>query len=75
MKVAAWFFSKSGRYNLAGKLTRWALRRLPRWMIYNRLNVWGKERELPPSPKKSFKEWYRENYPEKDKQNENINNQ
>ena len=31
---------------------------LPRSMIYNPLNAWGKQRELPSAPKQSFREWY-----------------
>jgi L-lactate dehydrogenase complex protein LldF len=29
-------------------------------MIYNGLNAWGKQRDLPPAPKKSFRELYRQ---------------
>jgi L-lactate dehydrogenase complex protein LldF len=46
-------------YKLSGKLARWTLPWMPRWMIYNRLNDWGKHRELPEFPKKSFRELYR----------------
>lgn len=61
MRIAGWTLAKPGRYRLAGKLARWALRILPRWMIYNQLNTWGKGRELPEVPKQSFKEWYTKN--------------
>jgi len=33
---------------------------MPRWMIYNGFNAWGKQRDLPPAPKKSFRELYRQ---------------
>ncbi len=52
-------------YRLLGKLVRSALRNLPRWMIYNPLNPWGKDRELPVPPKESFSEWYKKQNPEK----------
>ena len=39
---------------------RVALSILPRWMIYNSLNPWGKQRELPPVPKSSFRKLFRE---------------
>lgn len=61
MRLAGWTLAKPGRYRLAGSLARWALRILPRWMVYNQLNTWGKGRELPEVPKQSFKEWYKKN--------------
>jgi L-lactate dehydrogenase complex protein LldF len=47
-------------YSVGGKVARLALRVMPRWMIYNGLNAWGKQRDLPPAPKKSFRELYRQ---------------
>jgi L-lactate dehydrogenase complex protein LldF len=48
-------------YNFAGKAVRRALKHMPRKMIYNSLNVWGRDRELPEVPEMSFKEWYKKN--------------
>jgi L-lactate dehydrogenase complex protein LldF len=31
---------------------------LPRFMIYNPFNAWGKQRELPATPALTFREWY-----------------
>lgn len=45
-------------YRTAGKIGRWLLPRLPRFLVYNGLNPWGKQRELPPMPKRSFRELY-----------------
>lgn len=45
-------------YRAAGWCGRMALKILPRWMIYNPLNAWGRERELPTPPAKSFRELY-----------------
>ena len=59
MKWAGRVLSKPAWYNVIGKLTRWAMMRLPRPFLYNRLNEWGKDRELPEPPKESFGEWYR----------------
>ncbi len=61
MKIAGAILSKPTAYRWAGKMARWSLGILPRFLLYNRLNVWGKERELPQAPKKSFKEWYKIN--------------
>jgi L-lactate dehydrogenase complex protein LldF len=38
-----------------------ALRYLPRFAVYNRLNAWGKNREVPAAPKQTFHSWYRQN--------------
>jgi len=51
------------QYRFWGKWTRWALRVLPRFVIYNPLNKWGKGRELPKPDKMSFKDWYQQNRP------------
>lgn len=59
MKWAGRVLSRPAWYNVIGKLTRWAMMRLPRPFLYNRLNEWGKDRELPEPPKESFGEWYR----------------
>jgi L-lactate dehydrogenase complex protein LldF len=36
-----------------------ALRRLPNFVLYNPLNIWGKQRELPEAPKLTFHAWYK----------------
>jgi len=58
MKLAGKILSGSRTYDFSGKTARWGIKNLPRMMVYNRLNVWGKERELPDMPKESFKKWY-----------------
>ena len=64
-KISLWITGKilSQRrvYDLSGKIMRWAVRNLPRRLMYSRMNVWGQGRELPPAPKTSFKEWYKKN--------------
>ncbi|RMG75375.1 MAG: lactate utilization protein, partial [Bacteroidetes bacterium] len=62
MKAAGWLLARPRLYRLAGRLGRWALRRLPRWMIYHRLNPWGQSRELPPPPRQSFQDWYKKHH-------------
>jgi L-lactate dehydrogenase complex protein LldF len=47
-------------YETAGKLMRTIAPRLPRALVYSKLNVWGRQRELPPMPKKSFRELLKE---------------
>jgi L-lactate dehydrogenase complex protein LldF len=43
-----------------GKMGRWALRILP-GLANTSLNPWAKQREMPESPKESFREWYLKN--------------
>src|ERR1700732_3607499 len=38
-----------------------ALAHLPRFVIYNGLNAWGKHREVPHPPKQTFHSWYQAN--------------
>ena len=59
MKMAGKILAGSKMYDFSGKMARWGIKNLPRMLIYNRLNVWGKERELPEVPKESFKQWYK----------------
>jgi L-lactate dehydrogenase complex protein LldF len=59
VKVAAQVLRRPWLYRLAGRIARWKLRLLPRWLVYNRLNVWGRRRELPAAPKESFRQMYR----------------
>jgi L-lactate dehydrogenase complex protein LldF len=60
MKLAAKVLGSPRLYALAGRLGRFALRWLPRFVVYNRFNTWGRQRDLPPAPKKSFRQMYRE---------------
>ncbi len=46
-------------YRLLGWLGRAALRLLPRALLYLPFNVWGRERELPPAPARSFRAQFR----------------
>lgn len=61
MNLTAWLFRHPRLFRMAGKLGRVAMKVGPRFMFYNRLNVWGKDRELPQAPQQSFGEWYRKN--------------
>jgi L-lactate dehydrogenase complex protein LldF len=63
MKIAGKVLAKNGRYNTMGKMARWSLKNLPRFFVYNGMNEWGKERELPEMPEQSFKEWFTKNRP------------
>ncbi len=60
MKFAAAILKRPWLYRFAGKMARFWLPKLPRFMVYNVLNKWGQQRELPVAPKKSFREEFRE---------------
>jgi L-lactate dehydrogenase complex protein LldF len=60
MKLTAGVLSRTWLFNLLGGTARLALRWTPRFLIYNPLNVWGRQRELPDAPKKSFRQLYAE---------------
>jgi L-lactate dehydrogenase complex protein LldF len=58
MKLMSFVFRRPWLYSLAGKTARRVLPLLPRWLRYNRMNDWGRQRELPQIPKHSFRELY-----------------
>ncbi len=53
-----WLMQHPRLYNFAGRMARWVVPCLPRGLIYNRMNAWGRQRELPAMPKHSFRELY-----------------
>jgi len=59
LRIAGEILAAGRWYDLSGKIARWAVRKLPRKIIYHSVNVWGRGRELPEIPERSFKEWYR----------------
>jgi L-lactate dehydrogenase complex protein LldF len=59
LKLASIVLSRPWLYRLAGRVARFSLRILPRTIIYSRLNVWGRQRELPPVPNASFRKLHR----------------
>lgn len=60
MKAASKLFQHPWLFRLSGKVARVVVPRLPRFMIYNRFNKWGKGREIPEFPKQSFGEMYKQ---------------
>ncbi len=60
MKLAGIVLARPWLMSLGGRIGRATLRRLPRWIVYNRFNAWGRQRELPAPPRRSFREMWRE---------------
>jgi len=61
MKAAGVLLAHPVLYRAAVASTDSALRVLPRFAIYNRLNAWGAHREIPHPPPESFHSWYKRN--------------
>src|SRR5277367_3009962 len=61
MKAAGVLLSRPAAYRAAIAAADIALAHLPRFVIYNRLNAWGKHREAPHPPKQTFHSWHRAN--------------
>ncbi|MCA9184031.1 MAG: lactate utilization protein B [Pirellulaceae bacterium] len=49
-------------FRVAGWFGRTSLSLLPRFIIYNRANAWGRDRDLPPAPRQTFQQWYRQQH-------------
>jgi L-lactate dehydrogenase complex protein LldF len=62
MKAAGVVLRSVFLYRAAGALARWLVPRLPRFVLYNRFNPWGRQRELPQFPARSFRQLYRERH-------------
>lgn len=58
--LMAYVLQRPKLFHIMGIVGRFVLRVSPRFLIYHSLNPWGKSRELPEMPKKSFKELYKE---------------
>ena len=58
MKATAWLMGKPALFDFAGKMARKIVPKLPNSIIYSKSNVWGKQRDMPKMPEKSFKEMF-----------------
>ncbi len=61
MKAAGELLSRPTAYRAAIATADAALAHLPRFVIYNGLNAWGKHREAPRPPMQTFHSWYKSN--------------
>ena len=59
MKFARVLLGNTWIFTTVGRIGRWIFPKLPRFMIYNGFNTWGKQRDLPPMPQHSFRDLYR----------------
>lgn len=61
IKMAGRLLGSPKLYRSAVASVEGALRRLPNFVLYNPLNIWGKQRDLPQAPSSTFNAWYRKN--------------
>ncbi|MBX3444560.1 MAG: lactate utilization protein [Planctomyces sp.] len=60
MRAASVVLRSPRLFSVAGGMARFWLRHLPRALVYNRWNPWGRQRELPEAPARSFRQLYAE---------------
>lgn len=60
MFLAGKVLGSASVFRVAGGIGRWVMRGLP-WLFHNRLNLWWRQRDMPPAPKQSFGAWYSAN--------------
>ncbi len=61
MKVAGKILSDPKKYRKTIDLADAAIEHLPRFLLYSRMNAWGRQREVPASPDETFHAWYLKN--------------
>ena len=59
MRVADRVLSNPGLYRIATAGLSTTLEALPHFAIYNRLNAWGKHRDVPEAASETFHDWYK----------------
>jgi L-lactate dehydrogenase complex protein LldF len=58
MKVAGKVLGSPRLYRAAVEAAGAGVEHLPRFMMYNRLNAWGRQREVPAAAPQTFRQWY-----------------
>ncbi len=61
MRALGTTFAHPALFHAAESAGESALVHLPRFLLYNSLNPWGRQRELPAVPKQTFRQWYVDN--------------
>ncbi|HEX4146770.1 MAG TPA: lactate utilization protein B [Pirellulales bacterium] len=67
MKLGSVVLRRPWLYTLMGNLARRIVPHLPRLLVYNRWNPWGRQRELPSFPAQSFRQQYGQRHDESGK--------
>jgi len=58
MKMAGKLLASPRLFRAAVEAAGAGVEYLPRVMLYNRLNAWGKQREVPQAPPQTFRQWW-----------------
>ncbi len=61
LKMAGKLLASPKLYRATVKSMGVALEELPNFVLYNPLNIWGLNRDLPDAPKATFHDWYKKN--------------
>ena len=61
MRAAGKLLASPRLYRAAAEAASTGLSHLPRALLYNPLNAWGRQREVPGAPRQTFRQWYLEN--------------
>ena len=61
MRAAGKVLASPRLYRAAVEAAAAGIEHLPRFMIYNPFNAWGRQREVPASPPMTFRQWYLRN--------------
>jgi L-lactate dehydrogenase complex protein LldF len=61
MQIAGKVLSSPKLYRAAVGAASAGVDYLPRFMLYNRVNAWGRQREVPDAPTSTFRQWYLKN--------------
>lgn len=59
LKITGMVLAKPKLYAALGISIRWMLKYAPRFMVYSKLNAWGKSREFPEIENGNFDQWYK----------------
>lgn len=59
LKITGVVLAQPKLYSFMGKSIRFMLKYAPRFLIYSKLNAWGKERDLPEVKGGNFDQWYK----------------
>jgi len=62
LSLVAYILSRPKLYKAVMSIYRFIAPKLPRKLIYNRYNIWGKTREMPEVAPKSFEQIYKERF-------------
>jgi len=58
MRAAGKVLASPRLYRAAAEAANAGISKLPRMVVYNPLNAWGRQREVPDAPLLTFRQWY-----------------